>query len=182
MILNQQIHGLKDKVISSVETYWGFVPPTVKDTLKINAFSLLKIPMIAFLSPRVVYSSEDKMEVKIPLNYRSGNHVGSMYFGALAVGADMVVGTLAMRHMENREENIQLLFKDFKAEYLKRAEGDVHFICDKGEEVAELVRQAAEGEERVNLSVEAYAIVPSISRDEVVAKFVLTLSLKKKSA
>ena len=182
MILNDQIHEFKDKVISSVETYWGFVPPAVKDTLKINAYSIMKIPMIAFLSPRVVYSADDKMEIKIPLNYRSRNHVGSMYFGALSVGADMVVGTLAMRHMENYTQNVQLIFKDFKAEYFKRAEGDVHFICEQGEQIAELVRQAAEGEERVSLPVEAYAVVPSISRDEEVARFVLTLSLKNKSA
>ncbi|MCB0365826.1 MAG: DUF4442 domain-containing protein [Bdellovibrionales bacterium] len=179
MMLNQQIHDLKDKVLSSVETYWGFVPPNIKDTLKLTAFTLWKVPMIAFLSPRVLWSSDDKMEIKIPLNYRSKNHLGSMYFGALAVGADLVVGTLALKHMESFDENIQLIFKDFKAEYLKRAEGDVHFICDKGAEIEELVRQAAEGDERVHLPVEAYATVPSIS-DEVVAKFVLTLSLKKK--
>lgn len=180
MTLNHQINEIKDKVLSSVETYWGFVPPSIKDTLRLNVFSLMKIPLIAFLSPRVVYSSDDKVEVKIPLNYRSRNHLGSMYFGALAVGADLAVGALALRHIEQVDKNVELIFKEFKAEYLKRPEGDVHFICEQGEAVHDLVQKAAESGERVHLPVAVTAVVPIISREEPVAKFVLTLSLKKR--
>jgi hypothetical protein len=43
-----------------------------------------------------------------------------------------------------------------------------------------LVRKAEETGERQNLPVQIVAIVPKIS-DEPVAKFVLTLSIKKKS-
>jgi len=55
-----------------------------------------------------------------------------MYFGVLAVGADVTGGFLAMRYIQASTSKIALIFKDFKAEFLKRAEGDVHFVCEDG--------------------------------------------------
>lgn len=178
MNLNQQILGIKEKVLSSVETYWGFVPPSLKETIRINAFTIWKIPMIAFLSPRVVELTEDKITVRIPLNYRSKNHLGSMYFGSMAVGADLVVGTMAHRYIEKTGKDIEFIFKDFKSDYLKRAEADVFFTCEKGKEISDFVQKAASSFERMNLPVEVYATVPSLLGSEPVAKFTLTLSLK----
>lgn len=178
MNLNQQLMGIKERVLSSLETYWGFVPPSLKETLRINAYTLWKIPQIAFLSPRVVEVSDEKITIRIPLNYRSRNHVGSMYFGSLAVGADLVVGTMALRHIEKTGQDIQILFKSFQADYLKRAEDDVYFTCEKGSEISQLVDRAAGSGERVQMPIEAYATVPSLFGNEPVARFTLTLSLK----
>jgi len=75
---------------------------------------------------------------------------------------------------------INLIFKDFHADFLKRAEDDVHFVCEDGIAIQNLVRDAEETGERQNLSVQIVATVPKIS-DEPVAKFILTLSIKKKS-
>ena len=71
-----------------------------------------------------------------------------------------------------------MIFKDFHADFLKRAEGDVHFICEDGLEIRNLVELTENTEERHNLPVHITATVPLIS-DEPVAKFILTLSLKK---
>ena len=75
---------------------------------------------------------------------------------------------------------ISMVFKDFQAEFLKRAEGDVDFICDQGKEIAELVALAAASDERVERQIDVVATVPSIS-DEPVARFKLTLSLKRRA-
>lgn len=184
MNLHQPITGFKEfkkKVQSSVETYWAFVPNRIKETIRINAYTLWKIPLIAFLSPRVEDISDEKMTLKIPLNFRSKNHLGSMYFGALSIGADLTVGTLAMRHIEKSKHNIELIFKEFKAEFLKRAEADVIFVCEQGQEIADLVQKAIESKERVHFPIKATAMVPSLLGSEPVAKFTLTLSLKEKN-
>ena len=102
-----------------------------------------------------------------------------MYFGVLAVGADVTGGFLAMRYIQASTSKIALIFKDFKAEFLKRAEGDVHFVCEDGIAIQNLVCEAEETGERQNLPVQIIATVPKIS-DEPVAKFILTLSIKKK--
>ena len=103
-----------------------------------------------------------------------------MYFGVLSVGADVTSGFLAMKFIQASKSKINLIFKDFHADFLKRAEGDVHFICEDGIAIQNLVRKAEETGERQNLPVEIVATVPKIS-DGPVAKFVLTLSIKKKS-
>ncbi len=155
---------------------------TLKATLSLRAFGLTRIPMILFLSPRVVQVNNQRLEICIPLTYRSRNHLGSMYFGALAVGADCASGLLAMRLIEKRKDKeITLVFKDFNAKFLKRPEGDVHFSCEMGEAIAALVERAARTGERCNLPLEVTATVPKVSGAEPVATFVLTLSLKAKA-
>ena len=59
-------------------------------------------------------------------------------------------------------------------------EGDVHFICEDGFAIQELIEIAEETGERQNLPLNITATVPSISPDPI-AKFILTLSIKKKS-
>ncbi len=102
-----------------------------------------------------------------------------MYFGVLSVGADITGGFLAMKLIRNNQSRISLIFKDFHADFLKRAEGDVHFICEDGLAIKNLVEVAEQTGDRQNLPLQITATVPSIS-NESVAEFILTLSLKKK--
>lgn len=100
----------------------------LKLTTFINLYGLFKIPLVLFVNPRVVESSEDKFVLKIPLAYRTKNHMGSMYFGALGIGAELSIAAAAVVAIAESKQKIDFIFKDFKAEYLKRGSGDVHFI------------------------------------------------------
>ena len=153
----------------------------VKNTNRlIRLFGLTKVPMIWYCRPKVIEHTDEKIEIKIPLKRRAKNHLGSMYFGVLAVGADITGGFLAMDPIQESGRKIALIFKDFKADFLKRPEGDVHFICNDGLAIKELVDTVANSTERHNYKLNIEAVVPSISF-EVVAKFELTLSLKDKT-
>ena len=158
----------------------GLIKTETKIKWQILFFGLTQVPLIFYCRPKVVSISDSKLEIKIKLNRRTKNHLNSMYFGVLAVGADVTGGFLAMRYIQARTSKIALIFKDFKAEFLKRAEGDVHFVCKDGIAIQNLVRAAEETGERQSLPVQIIATVPKIS-DEPVAKFILTLSIKKKS-
>jgi acyl-coenzyme A thioesterase PaaI-like protein len=152
---------------------------TTRENLALLRLGLTRIPMLFYVGARVTELSPERMVVRIPLKRRTRNHLNSMYFGALCAGADCAAGVFAMHFMDKQPANISLVFKDFHAEFLKRAEGDVDFICSQGKEIAELVAQAAASEERVERLLDVIAVVPSIG-DEPVAKFSLTLSLKKR--
>jgi acyl-coenzyme A thioesterase PaaI-like protein len=158
----------------------GLIKTETKIKWQILLFGLTQVPLIFYCRPKVVSISVSKLEIKIKLNRRTKNHLNSMYFGVLAVGADVTGGFLAMRYIQASTSKIALIFKDFKAEFLKRAEGDVHFVCEDGIAIQNLVRAAEETGERQSLPVQIIATVPKIS-DEPVAKFILTLSIKKKS-
>ena len=148
-------------------------------TLGLRLFGFAKIPMMLYVRPSVMEISNERVVVRIPLMRRTRNHLGSMYFGALSVGADCSVGALAMHLIKQQPENISLIFKNFSAEFHMRAEGDVDFCCSQGREISNLVAQAAASDERVEMMIDVIATVPDQS-DDPVATFKLTLSMKRR--
>jgi acyl-coenzyme A thioesterase PaaI-like protein len=150
-----------------------------RETISLRWFSLTKIPLLFYVGVVVTEVTPERMVVRIPLRRRTKNHLGSMYFGALCAGADCAGGAFAMYLIRQQRENIALVFKDFQAEFLKRAEGDVDFCCDQGKEISDLVSQAIATSERVEKQIAVVATVPSLS-NEPVARFKLTLSLKRR--
>ena len=151
-----------------------------KNNLFLSVYAWTQIPLIGFTGPRVLESSNARTVLMVPLNYRTKNHLGAMYFGALAIGAELSIAMLAVKEIQESGLRIDFLFKDFKAEFLKRAEGHVHFICDQAQTVVDQINEAKTSEERINRTMKAYAIVPSKSETEHVAEFELTLSVKRR--
>lgn len=151
-----------------------------KETAVVRLLGLTQIPLLFFVGPRVLRLDDEGCEVKIPLGYRTKNHLGSMYFGVLAAGADLAGGLNAAFTIRRRHPRVQLVFKDFKAEFLKRADGDVHFTCRDGRKINETVALADETGERYTIPVEIVATVPKKYGDEPVARFTLGLSLKRR--
>lgn len=156
------------------------IPKKIQDTLFVRLFGFTKVPLIFWVSPSVVKLDDSECIVKIPLNRRTKNHLNSMYFGVLATGADLAGGLVAMKEITESKKKVALSFKDFHAEFLKRAEGDVHFVCTEIPQVKKFVKDVIESGERMNFPVHIEAIVPSIGPDPV-ANFILTLSLKLKN-
>lgn len=156
------------------------LPSHLKNNLYLKAFGLFKVPMIYWVGASVMELTDKRCVVKIPLTRRTRNHLKSMYFGTLCVGADCAGGMIAMHLIDQSKAKVSLVFKDFKAEFLKRPEGDVHFTCEDGEGIRELVQKTVATTERQNMTVHVVATVPSKSGDEPVARFELTLSLKRR--
>lgn len=151
-----------------------FLSENAKSTLLMRAFGLTKVPLLFFCSPRVTEISNASCQVRMPFRKIIKNHLGSVYFGALAIGADTCVGMLAMDKIRRSNRPISLVFKDFKANFLKRAEGDTLFVCDAGLEMDQLIERVLSTGERQNQTFPARALV----QGEIVAEFELTLSLK----
>ena len=66
-----------------------------KSNLELYLFSFFKVPMLFYCRPRIVALDDEKVEIRLPLRRRTKNHLNSMYFGALAVGADVAGGFIA---------------------------------------------------------------------------------------
>jgi acyl-coenzyme A thioesterase PaaI-like protein len=154
------------------------MPGKFRDTLFLRAFTFFKIPLLYYVSPVVEKMDDDLCVVRIPLRRRTKNHMNAMYFAVLAAGADCAGGFMAMRLLQKAGGGASLLFKDFKAEFLKRAEGDVFFTCREGASIRAAVEEAMRTGGRIHLPVHVTATVPSKLGAEPVAEFELTLSLK----
>ena len=155
-----------------------FISQKMRANIFVKVLAFTKIPLMFFCRPKIIKINEQQVIVKIPFKRRVKNHVNSMYFGALAVGADLSGAYLAFHHINKADKKIKLIFKDFHADFLKRAEGDVHFICNDGNKIKSLIEEVLSTGERCNTTVDVNAFVPSKFKDDPVAKFILTLSLK----
>lgn len=154
-----------------------------KETWKVRLWALKNVPLIHHVRPRLVAVDDERAEIVVPLGRRTKNHWGSMYFGALAIGADLAAGLHCMHATEAEKATsgarIGFVFKDVQGDFLRRPDGDVHFVSDQGAAVAAAVKEAAASGERVNIPVPITCTVPT-EGDEPVATFTLTLSLKRR--
>jgi acyl-coenzyme A thioesterase PaaI-like protein len=146
----------------------------------VRYFGITKIPLIFFVKPRVIRLDDSQCMIKITLRRRTRNHLKSMYFGVLAVGADLAGGLLAMQLLTTSEHKISLVFKDMQADFLKRVDGDAIFTCKDGEKIRLLVQKVIETGERHHEPINIVVTSPEKYGDEILATFTLTLSLKEK--
>lgn len=153
----------------------------LKFTAFINLYGLVKIPLVLFCSPRVVEMTDKKFVLKIPLSFRTKNHLNSMYFGALGIGAELSLVAPAVAAISESKQKIDFVFKDFQASFLKRADGDVHFICEEIEHVLAVINESKTTANRVERKMKGYAVVPSKNPTEPVMTYELTLSVRNRS-
>jgi hypothetical protein len=154
----------------------------LKETALVRLLGI-RIPMLLLVAPRVVELDDEGCAVLVPLTFLTKNHlIGAMYFGVLCAGADLAGGLPAAKLMFGKYRSMRLVFGEMRAEFLKRADGDVLFRSRDGRRVTEAVRQAAASGERVTIPVEVIATVPKKYGDEPVARFSMSLSVKTKGA
>ncbi len=157
------------------------IPEDFKQTAFVRLFGLTKVPLIWFIRPTVIELGDEKSVIKVPFKRKNKNHLGSLYFGTLCTAADVAGGLTAMKHINDSKKKVSLAFKDFSAEFHKRAEGDTYFTNTQGREIKAFVEEVIKSGERMNMPVNVVATTPSKFGDEAVATFTLTLSLKCRS-
>lgn len=151
-----------------------------KQTLGLRLTGWLKIPLLGSVRPSVVAWEEDRCVIRVPLRRWTRNHMNSMYFGALAIGADCAAGIMAVDLIRRRQAKVSLIFKSFHAEFLRRPESDVYFICEAGAAIRGLVERVLESDQRMAEMIPLTAAVRTPEGGyEPVARFILELSLKR---
>ena len=150
-------------------------------TAMVRLWSLQNVFFIWLMRPKILELTADRCVVRVPLNWITRRRdIHAMYLGTLCMGADVAAGLISFQLMRERKERVVFIFKDLKAEFLKRAEGDVVFTNNDGPVIQDLLRRALETGERQEAPVHVVATVPSKLGDEAVARFELMLSVKKK--
>ena len=145
--------------------------------MKWNLFLLgkLKIPMLSYTGVKLIELNDNEAKVSIKLKRRTKNHLNSMYFGALAVGADVAGGIHAFYYAEKMNKKISFAFKGMNAQFIKRAETDCIFVSNDGKKVETAVLLSIKTQERVN---ETTKVIAYNLANEVVAEFEMIVSIK----
>jgi len=154
----------------------------LRATVALRAWAFRNIRLISYVRPRVVDLTAERCEIVLPLSWRTRNHLRSMYFGALCTGADAAAALIGLQASRAAGGRVAVIFKDMRAEFFKRAEADVHFSCEQGREITSLIATADASGERRNLPVQVVATVPRLFGSDPVARFTLTLSVKRRGS
>lgn len=144
---------------------------------KLFLLGLVKIPMIGYVKPRLIQLDEREAAVRIRLRRRTKNHLNSMYFGALAVGADVAAGLHAFYFADKMGKKVSFAFKGMNAEFLMRAESTIVFVSEDGAKVSDAMQRSLQQDERVN---EPINVIAKNNKDEVVARFEMIVSVRVK--
>lgn len=152
--------------------------PLTQANLLLRSFAWTKVPLIYWTGAKIIEISDQSCVVRMPFRRRNRNHLNSLYFGVLMVGADISGGLLAFKMANASGRKVSFAFKDVHGQFLKRAEGDTIFRCDDGEAIARALEQTFGTGDRVNQPVTVTATTPTKFGNEPVATFQLTLSVK----
>jgi len=153
----------------------------MKPTTMVRLWSLQNVFFLWLARPKIEVLNADRCIVRVPLNWITRRRdIHAMYLGTLCMGADVAAGLIAFQAVAERKQRINFIFKDLKAEFLKRAEGEVWFTNNDGPVIQDLIARALASGEREEATVHVTATVPSKLGDEAVAVFSLTLSVRKK--
>jgi hypothetical protein len=151
------------------------------NTAMVRLWAFQNVFFLWLASPKILELTDERCVIRVPLNWRTRRRdIHAMYLGTLCMGADVAAGLIAFKLVREKKLRVNFLFKDMNAEFLKRAEGPVHFTNNEGRMIQDLLQRALDTGERQEATVPVIATVPSKFGDEPVARFTLTLSLKRK--
>ena len=135
----------------------------------------VKIPMIGFTRPRLLTIDDDSVRVKIKLRRRTKNHLNSMYFGALSIGADIAGGIQVFYFSKKMDRKVSFAFKGMNAQFLKRAESNIVFESHGGQKIKEAMEKSLKEGSRINDSI---LVEAKNDIGEVVATFEMIVSVR----
>ena len=133
------------------------------------------IPLLGYVRPRLERIDDQEAIISIRLRRRTRNHLKSMYFGALAVGADVAAGLHAFYFSDELGVKPAFVFKSMKGTFHKRAMGTVFFRSAEGQVVKQVVELAKSTGERQHALVTVEA---TTADGESVATFEMEISVK----
>ena len=144
-------------------------------------FGVFKVALIGILRPRIIELNDTSIRVAMKKSRISRNHLGSIYLGSLCVGADVAAGFHAFYFARRENLTISLAFAGMKANFLRRADGNVIFESTSGELVMKKLQESASSGERETFSVPVHVYSEKDAAEQI-AEFEMDLSVKVKSA
>lgn len=151
----------------------------VTHPFKMRLFLLQKLPSTFFSGVRIQYADEQKSIVTVPYKWFTTNPFRSTYFACLSMAAEMSTGILAMAHVYKHQPPISMLVLKVNGSYLKKATGTTSFLCEDGEMIKQMVREAASSGKSTSITARS---VGTDREGNMIAEFAITWSFKLKSS
>ena len=138
---------------------------------------LFKLPSLIFWGVKLKSLNNQSCSTYVPYQWRTQNPFKSIYFAALAGAAELSTGTLCMLATKGHQP-VSMLVINLQAEYYKKANQKITFICNQGEAIQQIISNLSEANpsNMITLVSNGYN-----ENKELVAKFNICWSFKIKS-
>lgn len=145
---------------------------------RFRLFLFLKIPLAFIAGIRLNQVSKEACSLSLRHRWWNQNPFKSIYFGAMAMCAEISTGLLVMNRIQAENANVSMLVTNMKADFTKKATGKITFTCtldNEFEKTFQSVLISDEGQTHTLRSV-------GIDQDgDEVATFYFTWSIKRRT-
>jgi hypothetical protein len=150
----------------------------MKNPILFNLFLLIKLPLAFFAGLKLIKLEKDICEVSLPYGWRTQNPFKSIYFAAQCMAAELSTGALAKMAVDGSGKKISMLVAGMEAEFLKKADKKVFFVCNEGQKIFDAVAHTSQTGEAITVKVKSTGTtIDGIKA----AEFYFTWSFKRKS-
>jgi hypothetical protein len=149
----------------------------IGNPVKFRLFLLKNLPAALFSGVKLKSANPSRTEITIPYKWFTRNPFRSTYFACLSMAAEMSTGILALSCVHNRRPSISPLVVAVEGKFFKKATGITSFICEQGNEIRNVVEEAASSGNSQSIRVLSSGYN---ERNELVAEFYITWSFKRR--
>lgn len=148
----------------------------VTQSFSFFGYMLKNLPSIIFWGIRVKDINLDSCHTTLPFSWRTKNPFKSIYFAALCGAAELSSGLLCKLHLAGNG-NFSMLVVDMNAQFLKKASSPILMKCEDGRRIKETLAALSKQGDIATLKTTIHG---HDSHNEIVAKFEITWSFKRK--
>jgi len=139
---------------------------------------LFKLPSLIFWGVKLKSLNHQSCSTTVPYQWRTQNPFKSIYFAALAGAAELSTGALCMLAIQGNQ-SVSMLVINLQAEYYKKANQKITFICDQGGVIQKIISDLNGSNPTHTLTLISNGYN---EQNELVAKFNISWSFKLKSS
>jgi hypothetical protein len=108
---------------------------------KFNAFTFFKLPAAWWCGVRLKYIDDQKAIVKVRYKWINQNPFRSMYWVVQGMAAELSTGALVINKIRESRQKISMLVAKNKANFSKKAVGQITFTCVDGLLIGDAIRK-----------------------------------------
>jgi len=150
----------------------------MKNTVKqFNRLVFLKLPAAFICGVKLKDLNLNSCTTSVTLNWINKNPFKSIYFAVLAMAAELSTGALLLNLTKNNTYKLSTLVVGMKANFTKKAIGNIQFTCNDINLIKHHLNKAIETKEGVVFTLTSTGIN---KQNEPVARFEFDWSIKVK--
>lgn len=140
-------------------------------------FLIAKLPIAWLAGLRLVSISDIQSSISVRLSWLSQNPFQSMFWAVQGMAAEMSTGVLCLTKIQKSNQAISMLVIEQKAQFFKKAKGNIVFTCRQGEQINQVLDLAIQSQSGQTLTLVSEGIDEA---GDIVSRFEFLWSFKVK--